>query len=190
MSKTIVMIVGKTSSGKDTIMRYIKENYGFLDVCSYATRPMRNNETDGVEHHFVSKEKLHEIMETKDIVAYTKFPITEHEYCSTWDDLKGEFNTYIINPDGIRWFEENVDIEELYHYSIYVDLDEETIISRALARGDDIEAIKSRLDSEREDMETFRDNREYDFIVSTREILPVVYGEIDDIMSQILKEVQ
>jgi len=43
-------LIGKTSSGKDTVARYIKDAYGINQVVSYTTRPKRPCETNGVEH--------------------------------------------------------------------------------------------------------------------------------------------
>lgn len=61
---TIIALIGKTSSGKDTVARYIKASYGINQIVSYTTRPMRSHETDGVEHYFVSKERMTEVFRT------------------------------------------------------------------------------------------------------------------------------
>ena len=79
-SKKLIFLVGKTSSGKDTVAKYISDKYGIPMVCSYTTRGMRDYEEDGVQHYFVSKERMKEILETESIVAYVKFPKTEIEY--------------------------------------------------------------------------------------------------------------
>lgn len=62
MSK-IFFVLGKSCSGKDTIFQYLKENkeLNLKTVVGYTTRPMRQGETEGVEYHFVSKEKLQEM---------------------------------------------------------------------------------------------------------------------------------
>ena len=56
----IFFILGKSSSGKDTIFQKIKENNA-LDlktVVGYTTRPMRENEVDGEEYFFVDRDRL------------------------------------------------------------------------------------------------------------------------------------
>ena len=57
----IFCITGKSSSGKDTILNYMqdfnKENH-ILPVISYTTRPMRTNEKDGVDYHFVTDDDI------------------------------------------------------------------------------------------------------------------------------------
>ena len=59
----IFFILGKSSSGKDTIFQKIKEN-NVLDlktVVGYTTRPMRENEVDGEEYFFVDRDRLEEL---------------------------------------------------------------------------------------------------------------------------------
>ena len=45
--KTIICIVGKTGTGKDTIAKYLYNKYGIDAICSYTTREKRDYETDG-----------------------------------------------------------------------------------------------------------------------------------------------
>lgn len=57
----IFYLMGKSASGKDTLYKWIlKENPGLKTVILYTTRPMRNGETDGVEYHFTSNERIHD----------------------------------------------------------------------------------------------------------------------------------
>ncbi len=59
----IFFILGKSCSGKDTIFNIIKENkdLDLKTVVGYSTRPMRENEEDGREYFFVSRDKLEEL---------------------------------------------------------------------------------------------------------------------------------
>lgn len=59
----IFFILGKSCSGKDTIFNIIKENkdLGLKTVVGYSTRPMRENEEDGREYFFVSRDRLEEL---------------------------------------------------------------------------------------------------------------------------------
>ena len=64
----ICYIMGKSSSGKDTIFKRIKERMPeFKTITLYTTRPIRAGETDGVEYHFVDEAKLEEL-EKRDCV--------------------------------------------------------------------------------------------------------------------------
>ena len=56
----IFYIFGKSSTGKDTIYKSLMENkeLGLRPVVPYTTRPMRAEETPGVEYHFTDEEEL------------------------------------------------------------------------------------------------------------------------------------
>ena len=58
----ICYIMGKSSSGKDTIYKRLKERMPQLKTITlYTTRPVRAGETDGVEYYFVDEERLAEM---------------------------------------------------------------------------------------------------------------------------------
>ena len=55
----IFYLMGKSSSGKDTIFKELKKRMPFLHtVTIYTTRPMRENERDGEEYFFVDDKVL------------------------------------------------------------------------------------------------------------------------------------
>lgn len=58
----IYVIMGKSSTGKDTIYKRImaQEEVALRNVVIHTTRPMREGERDGVEYYFSTDEKLME----------------------------------------------------------------------------------------------------------------------------------
>ena len=66
----IVFIMGKSSSGKDSIYKKLKEDdkLGLTNVVLYTTRPRRDGETDGVEYNFVTDEKEQEMEKLNKII--------------------------------------------------------------------------------------------------------------------------
>ena len=56
----IFYIMGKSSSGKDTIYENLlgREGLSLHPLIMYTTRPIRAGETDGVQYHFVTEEQL------------------------------------------------------------------------------------------------------------------------------------
>lgn len=55
----IYCMMGKSSSGKDTLYQKVLERLPELHrVVPYTTRPIREGEQDGVEYHFVDEEQL------------------------------------------------------------------------------------------------------------------------------------
>lgn len=70
----IFVVMGKTSSGKDTIYKNVldaitlKREEAPKTVVIYTTRPMRPGETNGVEYFFVTEEKLRELREQGKVI--------------------------------------------------------------------------------------------------------------------------
>lgn len=183
-SKRLIFVLGKTSSGKDTVAKYIKARYNIPMICSNTTRPMRDYETDGVQHYFISKERMQEILATESVIAYTKFPKTGVEYCATLESIQSDIAVYIIDPSGVDWFKANGCIADTEFFSIYVDLSEEEILRRAINRGDDIKSIMKRLDSEREMFDNFKQYKGYDYIINNSGSYDDLIADVDSILSK------
>jgi guanylate kinase len=92
----ILAIVGPSGAGKTMLSEYLKCELGLPPIVSYTTRPMREGETDGVEHHFVDVSR----MPSKDrMLAYTKFGGNHY-----WADLLDVPETgcsYTIDEKGL-----------------------------------------------------------------------------------------
>ena len=65
----IYYMMGKSSSGKDTIYKDIRKDLPELKTLTlYTTRPMREGEKDGVEYYFVTDEILEKYREEGKII--------------------------------------------------------------------------------------------------------------------------
>lgn len=73
----IVLLVGVSGAGKDTIKHKLLETGKYHHIVSHTTRPPRENggvmERDGVEYHFISKEKAVEMLENGEFVEAKKY---------------------------------------------------------------------------------------------------------------------
>lgn len=181
----IIAIVGKTNSGKDTAAQYIHDTYNIPFVVSATTRPMRDYETDGREHWFISKEEMEELKARDDVLAYTINDKTGIEYAATLKDIpEGSDCIYIINPEGIRWLNrygpKGIDISV-----IYIDCDEKTIIHRGIHRGDNPEVLWKRLDSERTEFNAYKANGDYDYLVDNNGDKDYMLAQIDEVASHL-----
>jgi guanylate kinase len=55
---TIIALMGKAGSGKDTILHALLKQPAFKNaspIVSCTTRPMRENEKDGIDYHFLTQ---------------------------------------------------------------------------------------------------------------------------------------
>ena len=58
--KNIIYIMGKSSSGKDTIYNILKNDLEVTTYVMYTTRPKRNDEIEGKTDYFITKEEMDE----------------------------------------------------------------------------------------------------------------------------------
>ena len=79
----IFYLMGKSSSGKDTIYRELLRadaGKGFLKaIVSYTTRPIREGEREGREYHFVEEEEFQRLLALGKVI--------EHREYHTWHGL-------------------------------------------------------------------------------------------------------
>ena len=101
MQKTqgIYLIVGKSGSGKTSIVEALEKEYGFKSVQSYTTRPKRSENETG--HIFVTES---EMPPKEKMVAYTKF--NGYHYWATSEQVDNA-DLYVIDPSGVEFFKKN-----------------------------------------------------------------------------------
>ena len=97
----LITITGPSGAGKDTVAWMLSERTGYKVLCSYTTRPKRDGEIDGVDHHFVEKcDVSHDR-----ILTYTQYG--GYEYWTTIDQVTAIQDLCIgirRNPDSQRGF--------------------------------------------------------------------------------------
>lgn len=174
----VILIVGKTCSGKDTVARRIEEMYGFHRIISYTTRPMRPDDVEGVSHYFLTKEER-EKFDDDDIFSPTF--IDGWEYFILKSQLCDGNCVYIVDPKGV----EDVQALGVESYAVYIDCPEELILSRAAERNTDPGVVKSRLDSERERFDSFRDFGSHIGFINNNESVDCLKSATDTCMMAI-----
>ena len=97
----IFYMMGKSSSGKDTIFKEIlkKKELNLHQIVLYTTRPARANETDGVQYHFVDEERLSEF-HTKDYLAIGT--LVSYEKLRDYYGAERIVPIYVEVEDGMR----------------------------------------------------------------------------------------
>lgn len=91
----LITITGPSGAGKDTVARMLSEMVGYKVICSYTTRPKREGEIDGMEHHFVEKCDI----PRDNMLAYTQYG--GYEYWTTIEQV-GDKAIYVIDDAGLE----------------------------------------------------------------------------------------
>lgn len=68
-------VMGKSSSGKDTIYEEIlsRKELELQPFIMYTTRPIRANETDGIQYHFVTEDMLRSMQEKGQVIELRSY---------------------------------------------------------------------------------------------------------------------
>lgn len=146
------LIVGRTSTGKDTLANILTYKYGWKFVKSMTTRPKRYAEED--THVFISEEEANKIPQ-EDRVAHTI--INDYQYFATKKQVE-ECDGYIIDPFGAYVLLDKMPDEEFY--IIYIrpydyQIQREKAISRSDDKEKEIKIFESRYSNECEQFENF-----------------------------------
>lgn len=82
----IYLFIGMSCAGKDTLCKeFLKKHKDtVLPIISYTTRPMRENEVDGVEYNFVSEEHFKELIKNDQLTEYRIYNVKVNGNDDTW----------------------------------------------------------------------------------------------------------
>lgn len=135
-------------------------------VVSYATRPMREGETNGVEHWFITNEEADKLLADKDnVIAYTE--IGDKRYFTTTECFDKD-NVYIIDPKGIEYMKEH--LKDKVIKVIYVYAPDKVREARAKTRSDSLETFYKRSADENEQFTNFElTHAHYDLFINNKD---------------------
>lgn len=133
----IICIVGKSSSGKDTIYRRVLDRFSFSlkPIVTWTTRNKRNGEEDGVAYHFTDDTTFQGLLQEGKVIEYRAYnsfgKILTYFTCK--EDFKDD-SVYIavtslaqVNKYSNYFGSRNV-------FPIFVNVEDRVLLDRALDR--------------------------------------------------------
>jgi len=177
MNKTIILMA-HTASGKDTAIKYMSKKYNIPMSISNTSRPIRKNETQGVEYNFMSKEEF-------SIYDYPIPPRVYHTTKGDWfygTDPNVENKIVILDFKGCQSLcdylgRENIEV-------IKLKIDDKILLQRIKNRGDDEKEFIRRIT---DDKIKFEGSDEFaDYIIENNGSIEEFYEKIDSVMGKIL----
>ena len=153
--------MGRTSSGKDSLVNKLCERIGFKSIVSYTTRPRRENEGD--THIFTTADVYEQMKNDGNVAAYTE--IAGNLYWTTVDQLYTN-DVYIIDPLGVKTLQ-NLNLPNLRLVTVFINTPDDIREDRALNnRGDSRNVFRARDISERQQFRDMLKNAEFDYAIS------------------------
>ena len=137
----VIYIIGKSSVGKDTIYKILKEKMDVIPYVLYTTRPIRNGEKDGVDYNFLSDEAMNNYINhvPSNVIEYRTYN-TVHgpwTYATILDEQFNSGNDLLMEGtlesyNSIKsYFEKN---EQVQLIPIYIEVEDGVRLERALNR--------------------------------------------------------
>lgn len=167
---TLLLIVGRTASGKDSLVNKLCERTNLKAVTSYTTRPRRENE--GNTHIFTTEDVYEQMQAEGKVAAYTQ--ISGYHYWTTIDQLY-ESDLYIIDYKGIQTLRE-LNLPDIRFVTVFVNTPDKVREERALTkRRDDKFVFRKRSLDEAPQFREMLKNADFDYSISNIE-LPKAYS--------------
>ena len=167
---TLLLVLGRTASGKDSLVNKLCERTNLKAITSYTTRPRRENEGDT---HIFTTEDVYEQMQTEGkVAAYTE--IAGYHYWTIVDQLY-ENDVYIIDYRGVQTLRE-LNLPNLRFVTVFVNTPDKVREERALnKRKDDKFVFRKRSLDEAAQFREMLKNADFDYSISNIE-LPKAYS--------------
>jgi guanylate kinase len=135
----IFYMMGKSSSGKDTIYENLlhREELALKPVVIYTTRPKRAKELEGVQYHFVSVERMHEMQQAGQVIELRSYDTVQGIwYYFTADDesIDLEHDNYLMlgTLESYRKMRDYYGAERVV--PIYIEVEDGERLRRAMVR--------------------------------------------------------
>lgn len=176
---TVYCVLGRTASGKSSIVKRVAEELNMNILKSYTTRKMRENETEETSDHiFINEADIDSYR--NDMCAYTD----RVGYCSfaTFNQLfQSDF--YIINPTGYYELKLKTKDMDIQLKTIYITTPYQTALSRAKKRGD-LKSWKENYEAENHEFLSFEKSDLVDYRVLNNTTLDDAVNKLKKIIEK------
>lgn len=132
----IFCIMGKSSSGKDSLYSAIIGSLALTPLVIYTTRPMRENEKDGSEYHFVDSETFEKMSSEGRVIESRTYntKLGDWTYFTANDSIDLDSHSYAV----IGTLESFVPIRDYFGAErvvpLYVEVEDGERLARAVER--------------------------------------------------------
>ena len=151
--KKILICIGASGTGKNYISDKLISDYDFKPLVSHTTRPIRPNETNHVDYHFISEDDFLQMIKDDGFIEYRTYNTLVNNVPATWyyglakQKLYDENYVVILDVQGAKDFIEYYGVENCI--VVHIKCDPNITRQRSIDRGghDEIE-FQRRLDDD------------------------------------------
>lgn len=192
-SKILVVLTGKTASGKDSVMaKLLSRLPNFKRVITTTSRKIRDGEQNGVDYNFISEPDFRQKIKNSDFIEYVEYAgnLYGTEKSQILDNL-GSGLIWRIDPSRAGQIKEFIRgafgkemADDLLQrvLVIYLTVDDEVILERLKKRGLSQEEIGKRMQEDAKFWQEFKSN--YDFVIEN------VPGKLSETVDKVINLIE
>ncbi len=185
----VLGICGKSGSGKDTLIRMIKDrNKEIYRMVKASDRPPRKYEKNGQDYWYFTKEDFKEAERTGSFITVQSFKVANGDIWS-YGIFKNDIEECLdsdclclitLTPYEVETLYKKLNKNQLDRlYILYLNITDDIRRKRLLERGDDIAEINRRIDADNADFDNPIFLSMVDDMISASET-NIIYEEIQD----------
>lgn len=137
----VIVVLGGTCSGK-TEFALACEKFGFPKVITNTTRARRVDDKDN-SYHFLTRDEFNEKIMNGEMLEFAEY--NGNLYGTSIDSISDNC-VIVLEPNGLKSLKNHLGDKI---YSIFLDVSDEERMRRGIARGDNLEVIKARIEEEK-----------------------------------------
>lgn len=147
----MIAFIGKSASGKDTIVNMLCQKYGYHKIVTTTTRPPRPGEIDGVTYDFVNNEEFYDMISEDKLLEWREYETVSGcwYYGVPFEKIRqaDSKSVIILTPEGVEALRyKNIPLKVIYIYSNLA-----TIKNRLMGRGDNPDEAARRTQEDQKD---------------------------------------
>ena len=187
-SKLLIVLTGKTASGKDTVMAKLLSRFPeFKRIVTTASRKKRHGEKDGVDYNFISEQDFKLKIDRQEFIEYVEYGgnlygtekiqiIKNLDHNLIWridPSRAGKIREFIKSA-----FDQKMSQDLLKRILvIYLTVDDAVVLERLKKRGLSSAEIEKRMQEDAKFWQEFKDN--YDCVIEN------VSGKLGETVNQV-----
>lgn len=136
----MIVLSGPSASGKTEIAKILENKYGIKKIITATTRDARENEKDGVDYFFFSKETFLEKVKNDEFVEYMEY---NGNYYGSLKSQIGHNKCIVTDLNGLKSY--CALKKETGTVTFFLKTNEKTRFERMISRGDGEDSANERI---------------------------------------------